>query len=435
MTGYRETAAVGKAAYELFFTAPDGLGGLTLPDADFLRLAGGALGALPAAGAGTHDYLHAIRRLGAAEKCAPRLLGELFEVFIRYGVLPPELKGGNWSDTAKFLLERAAAMLETLSRMPAEDETLDPARLLPGADALFAGFSGISGDLPRLAGLIADSDKFSASRVFTYADGKFIPTETAPVKPIDKFFGFSGVRKIFLDHFRDFAAGRGNVPLLIHSLPGYGKTSMTISHALAAPENVLILPEPAALEAGLEALIAELELRPDRRFVLFFDDVDSREINWYYFRTRVGGAFTLPDNVMIAISSNYEFPAGILSRGRKVSYPVFDEVRCTEMVEDFLIDFGLRSAPRNLVSLIGADYTEEFGQKKFTELSPRTLMRYLAVYSYDRNKRRTMVELASGPLVTRPDAELFYEFNINLMRSLYGEEYIQSLLKERLRSL
>ena len=105
------------------------------------------------------------------------------------------------------------------------------------------------------------------------------------------------------------------------------------------------------------------------------------------------------------------------------------------MVEDFLIDFGLRSAPRNLVSLIGADYTEEFGQKKFTELSPRTLMRYLAVYSYDRNKRRTMVELASGPLVTRPDAELFYEFNINLMRSLYGEEYIQSLLKERLRSL
>ena len=46
-----------------------------------------------------------------------------------------------------------------------------------------------------------------------------------------------------------------------------------------------------------------------------------------------------------------------------------------------------------------------------------------------------MVELASGEMIPRPDPELFYEFNINLMRSLYGEEYIQKLLKEKLREL
>jgi hypothetical protein len=105
------------------------------------------------------------------------------------------------------------------------------------------------------------------------------------------------------------------------------------------------------------------------------------------------------------------------------------------MIEDFLLDFGLKSPPQNLVNLIGADYTEDFGQKKFTELSPRTLMRYLTVYSNDQRKRRNIAEMAMGPIVTKPVGELFYEFNIELMRSLYGEEYIQKLLKEKLRSL
>lgn len=105
------------------------------------------------------------------------------------------------------------------------------------------------------------------------------------------------------------------------------------------------------------------------------------------------------------------------------------------MVEDFLATFGVRHHHRNLISQIAADYTEEFGQKKFTELSPRSLIRYLSAYEHDQNKRRTIIELASGPMVTRPDAQLFYEFNIDLMRSLYGEEYIKRLLKQRLDDL
>ena len=225
------------------------------------------------------------------------------------------------------------------------------------------------------------------------------------------------------------------MPLLIYSLPGYGKTSMVISHALASPDTNVILPDPSALERSWDDLISLLVNRPDRRFVLFFDDIDPRSVDWYHFRTNVGGAFSPPDNVMVVLSSNYEFPAGILSRGRRVSYPVFDEVRCTEMIEDFLRDFGLKRPPRNLVSLIAADYTEEFGQKKFTELSPRTLMRYLSIYGMDRNKRRTIAEMSLGDVITKPDGELFHEFNIELMRSLYGEEYIQRLLKEKLRNL
>ena len=158
-------------------------------------------------------------------------------------------------------------------------------------------------------------------------------------------------------------------------------------------------------------------------------------MNWYNFRTNVGGAFTPPGNIMPVLTANYEFPPSILSRGRRISYPVFDEERCLEMIEDFLATFGMKKPPRNIVSLMGAEYTEEFGQKKFTELSPRTLMRHLALYESDQRKRKQIVELSGGGMITRPDAELFYEFNIELMRSLYGEEYIQRLLKERLRSL
>ena len=283
--------------------------------------------------------------------------------------------------------------------------------------------------------MLARADELSQGRCFLFRNDRLIPVEPESVKPVGKFFGFAGMRAIYQDHFRDFAAGVCNVPLLIHSLPGYGKTSMVLSYALAVPEVTVVLPEPAALERGWDELLEQLRRRPDRKFVIFFDDIDPRGVDWYHFRTNVGGAFSPPGNVLVVLSSNYEFPAGILSRGRRMSYPVFDEVRCIEMVEDFLLDFGLKRPPKNLVSLIAADYTEEFGQKKFTELSPRTLMRYLSVYGMNRSKRRTIAEMSLGDVITKPDGELFYEFNIELMRSLYGEEYIQKLLKEKLKNL
>ena len=74
-------------------------------------------------------------------------------------------------------------------------------------------------------------------------------------------------------------------------------------------------------------------------------------------------------------------------------------------------------------------------QKKFSELSPRTLIRYLSIYAQDRNKRRLIAEMAMGQMITRPDAELFYAFNINLMRALYGDEYIARLREEKLKNL
>jgi predicted AAA+ superfamily ATPase len=360
------------------------------------------------------------------------LYGELFEAVIRFGVLPEDLANGSDNEKAEFLISRAGAFLEALKEYFAgslDDDTILPGVVKELCDAI--------GDTTRdaVVNRLLESDRFAHDRVFRYLDGGLVAVKPDAVKPVDKFFGFGGVRHIYRDHFNDFRQGKCNVPLLIYSLPGYGKTSMTLSHALDIEKSVVILPEPEDLGGRWIELVSALSRRKDHLFVVFFDDIDPNAVDWYSFRTHVGGVFSMPENVLPVLSSNYEFPAGILSRGRKVSFPVFDEVRCTEMIEDFLLSFGLKNPPAQLISLIGADYTEEFGQKKFTELSPRTLMRYLQIYMNDRNKRRTMVEMSMGEMVTRPDAELFYEFNINLMRDLYGEEYITRLRNEKLKNL
>ena len=424
----------GQAAFRLLFTSPDGAGGVTVSGSGFLELLHGLIELEGRSGnpggAVAADYCNEIfRRYGAG--ASGELLCALFDSFTAAGVRPEELRTRAFTPTVAFLIDETCALLLLLRQIR---QDLPGFGLLPGAESIFADLDLVDGP-ETLAAAIAGADRFLRGRVFRFIRDRFIPAKADSAKPVEKFFGFPGVRAIFQDHFRKYAEGISNIPLLINSLPGYGKTSMTISYALAEPEVVLILPEPEALEEDWHALMAPLTARRDLKFVVFFDDIDPRSINWYKFRTHVGGAFTLPPNVNVALSANYEFPPSILSRGRRVSFPVFDEVRCQEMVEDFLRDFGLRTIPGNLVSLIAADYTEEFGQHKFTELSPRTLMRYLEIYQKSTVKRRNIVEVAMGPMITRPDPELFYEFNIELMRSLYGEDYIKRLLKERLKNL
>ena len=426
----QETAKSAVRIFRLLFAFPGDDGSMQTADDPFLRQLKGMIDAFSGndGEADFSDYFNSIyRRWG--ENVRRELLAAFFDAFVSAGVVP-----GNWSwegENERFLLSECRSFIKNLLQIR---EMLPQYGVLPGARRLFVDLEELT-DAELLADAIVGADRFLVGRVFRFIGRRFEAVEPDSAKDVGKFFGFPGVRSSFQDHFHKYSSGMSNVPLLIHSLPGYGKTSMTISYALAEKDIVLILPEPEALEEGWHALMEPLTARRDLKFVVFFDDIDPRSVNWYKFRTHVGGAFTLPDNVNVVLSANYEFPASILSRGRRVNFPVFDEIRCMEMVEDFLHDFGLRAIPGNLVPLIAADYTEEFGQHKFTELSPRTLMRYLGIYQKNPVKRRNIVELAMGPMITRPDPELFYEFNIELMRTLYGEEYIKRLLKERLNNL
>lgn len=415
-------------SFRLLFYRTDGAGKPCPPESPFLRHIEALL--LAETDSSRAFQLNALARFGSGQEFAAGFLGEIFDCCVENAVLPPEYSAGKISADAEYIFSHAINILETLPGcVPG-----DAANVLPKAREIFTSLpTGCS--MTELAVLTAKSDPFAVKKVFTFRDGKFFPVTPSSQKDVSRFYGFPGVRAAFAEDFREFASGISNLPLIVNSLPGYGKTSMIISHALAAPGISVILPDPAALETQWHTLIDALAARRDHRFVVFFDDIDPREVDWYSFRTNVGGAFTPPENIMPVLAANYDFPASILSRGRKISYPVFDEERCMEMVEDFLRSFGMKHPPRNIISLMAAQYTEEFGQKKITELSPRTLMRYLGRFENDSRRRSQIVEQASGEVITKPDGELFYEFNIALMRSLYGEEYIQNLLKERLREL
>ncbi len=377
------------------------------------------------------DLANELARRFGAEKFSARLLEALFWALNRNHVLPSALPPEPDEET-EFLLQQATAILNFPAALAA---ALPPEAndWSPGARAMLRSITPAT--VREAAARIAAGDPFAGGRAFRYLDGRFLPAELEKIRAVDQFFGFPGVRRIFREHFRDFARGKECVPLLISSLPGHGKTQLTIAHALAHENLTLILAAAEMLERPLEALIEALRQRPDRRFVVFFDDINPDSLDWYTFRTNVGGTFSPPGNVLLAIAGNYEFPAEILSRGRSVAFPTFDDVRCQEMVEDFLKMNGIRHPNPNLISLVAAEYTEEFGQKRYTELSPRTLMRHLALYEHDQRRRRDAIQFSCGPMVTKPDAQLFYEFNIRLMRKLYGNEYIENLLKEKLRAM
>jgi len=290
-------------------------------------------------------------------------------------------------------------------------------RMKPGAVAL---------EVARMSA----EDPFAHGRIFRHQDGAFVPLTLPSIRSADEFYGYASVRRMFQEHFRAFSEGRNNLPLLISSLPGLGKTQMSIAYSLSFPDITLIIPQPEDLTTGLEPLIAELAAWPEHKFMLFFDDIDAAKTDWYYFRTNIGGTFSLPENITLTIASNQRFPVNISSRGRGCEFPMFDEIRCQEMILDFLSAKGLREPSKNLVAVIASDYVSEFGQKQFEELSPRTLVRYLDHYLSDPAKRKTLMDEANSEVVPQPDPQVFYEENVKLMRSIHGEEALDQFRQD-----
>ncbi len=370
----------------------------------------------------------------------------VFDAFILHDVLK-KLKDSD-ADTLFFIshavqvcssVKAISDFVELMRNKTAKDEKLS--RLRPGIKNLLQGVSCIKLPAGKISAETMDllnqkaleADPFSGGKAFRYLRGKFIAAELSSIRAVDEFFGYSRVRQTFEEYFQDFSKQKTNLPLLVSSLPGLGKTHFTISYTLKYDNLTLILPEPEDLEKTLQPLIEKLASRKDRRFIIFFDDVDPVKINWYYFRTNIGGSFSLPDNVSVVIASNFEFPANILSRGRTVKFPLFDEIRCLEMIEEFLKSRGLKHRNPNLELVIAADYIEDFGQRKFEELSPRTLIRYLQVYQSDMKKRKKMLDMTRAEVFAKPDPQVFYEFNAKLMRSLYGEEILDALCEENIK--
>lgn len=295
--------------------------------------------------------------------------------------------------------------------------------------------------LPKLkpAALAMEMERFRKSasavgsgRIFRRRNGVFEPLELPSIRSASDFYGCRAARSVFEETCRAFSKGTSNLPLLVSGLPGLGKTQMGVAFALSFRNITLILPEPDDLDRGFESLIAVLAAESPRKFLLFFDDVDVDSVDWRPFRSNVGGLFSLPRNIAVVIASNQKFPANISSRGRGFEFPVFDEILCQEMIHDFLAAKGMEKPAKELVSTIAADYVEDFGQKKFEELSPRTLIRYLETRLQDPAKRKSLLEISKSDVVPAPDSQIFYDENLKLVRSVYGKDALDELVRESL---
>ena len=276
------------------------------------------------------------------------------------------------------------------------------------------------------------ADPFAKGNIFRYRNGTFLPTPPlGENRKTGEFYGYNEAKNLLRGHLEDFAASKHNLPLFLTGLPGLGKTRMTIAHILEG-DFTLILATPEDLQKNLEELIQSLLPFSRQKFILFFDDINVAKTDFYAFRTFVGGAFTLPPHVLTILSANEPFPANIASRGRAFTFPLFDEIRCMEMIGDyFAIHYGSSARiSRELVSVIAADYVESYGQKVFEELSPRTLCRYLELHLKDAKRRKRLLSLSNNAMIPRPDAQAFYEQNMRLLRSLYGEEEWEKFQEE-----
>jgi hypothetical protein len=326
---------------------------------------------------------------------------------------------------AEVLIKDGIRLLKDYFNIAGKSSSSGPKRILPGIEEFLKPGSFKSKSqkdkislAEELRAKALEIDPFKTSRVFRFTNSEFFPSELVSIRAVTDFFGYHEMRDVFHSYFSAFSKKGENFPLLISSLPGLGKTHFTISYTLSFDDLTLILPEPGDLEKPLETIISQLARRKNRKFVIFFDDVDTRKIDWYNFRTLVGGSFVLPENISIVIASNYEFPANISSRGRGLTFPIFDEIECMEMVRDFLRHMGMKNPPDPLVAVISADYVEAFGQNAFEELSPRTLVRYLEQYNHDARKRKKMLDMSREELVPQPDSLIFYEANLKVTERL-----------------
>lgn len=395
------------------------------------------------------DCLNALFKDGGKIPLVKKIESAVMDIMVASDLFASGMKGEFDKEKLAFELSHAQRLcdasalfreyLQLLEELDRQKSGLT--RIYPGTDKMLSGKSdiiqsgknGITAEtLKMLEAKAIETDPFAGGSAFRFLDHEFYPADLNSIRKTSDFYGYSGVRKIFQDHFEAFAKGESNLPLLISSLPGLGKTHFSISYTLEQKGLILVLPEPEDIERNLEPLIRRLAKRKNHKFVLFFDDIDTRQVNWYYFRTNVGGSFMLPSNINIVIASNFEFPANISSRGRGITFPMFDEINCQGMIADFLTGMGMRKVHNDLVAVIAADYVAEFGQRKFEELSPRTLVRYLERYKRDAVKRKKMLELSQEELITTPDPQVFFDFNVKLMKMLYGDDAIERLQRQHI---
>ena len=175
-----------------------------------------------------------------------------------------------------------------------------------------AALTRIADALERLAPPAVPVPRFDEATAFVWqADpDRLVPVAHVAGVPLDQLIGIDRSRRTLLDNTLQFARGLGANNALLWGARGMGKSSLVKAvHAEAVAQALpLVLVEIARDDLhSVGRLLAILGAAPERRFVLFADDLSFSHDDTQYKSLKAvldGGISGRPANVILYATSN-----------------------------------------------------------------------------------------------------------------------------------
>ncbi|WP_304614532.1 ATP-binding protein [Paracoccus sp. (in: a-proteobacteria)] len=175
-----------------------------------------------------------------------------------------------------------------------------------------AALTRIADALERLAPPAVPVPRFDEATAFVWqADpDRLVPVAHVAGVPLDQLIGIDRSRRTLLDNTLQFARGLGANNALLWGARGMGKSSLVKAvHAEAVAQGLpLVLVEIARDDLhSVGRLLAILGAAPERRFVLFADDLSFSHDDTQYKSLKAvldGGITGRPANVILYATSN-----------------------------------------------------------------------------------------------------------------------------------
>lgn len=175
-----------------------------------------------------------------------------------------------------------------------------------------AALTRIADALERLAPPAVPVPRFDKATAFVWqADpDRLVPVAHVAGVPLDQLIGIDRSRRTLLDNTLQFARGLGANNALLWGARGMGKSSLVKAvHAEAVAQGLpLVLVEIARDDLhSVGRLLAILGAAPERRFVLFADDLSFSHDDTQYKSLKAvldGGISGRPANVILYATSN-----------------------------------------------------------------------------------------------------------------------------------